>query len=102
MKRGLTTNVNVRLVVMVCTLNLLLVHMITIEPYSHNAQAQAPSVTNQTSSQSTSQPEISMLEKKIVPAQETTVIVNQTTLSVSPQILQPLQEIQNETQNFNP
>jgi hypothetical protein len=43
-----------------------------------------------------------MLEKKIVPAQETTVIVNQTTLSVSPQILQPLQEIQNETQNFNP
>lgn len=78
-------------VVMVCTHNLHLVHMITIEPYSHNVQAQAPSVTNQTSSQSTSQPEISMLEKKIVPAQETTVIVNQTTLSVSPQILQPLQ-----------
>lgn len=89
-------------VVMVCTFNLLLEHMITIEPYSHNAQAQASSVTNQTSSQSTSEPEISMLEKKIVPAQETNVIVNQTTLSVSPQILQPLQEIQNETQNFNP
>jgi hypothetical protein len=87
---------------MVCTINLLLVHMITIEPYSHNTQAQTHSVTNQTSSQSTSQPEISMLVKKIVPAQETTVIVNQTTLSVSPQILQPLQEIQNETQNFNP
>jgi hypothetical protein len=89
-------------VVMICTLNLLLVNMITIEPYSHNAQAQEPSATNQTSSQSISQPEISMLEKKIVPAQETTVIVNQTTISVSPQILQPLQEIQNETQNFNP
>lgn len=89
-------------VVMVFTLNLHLGHMITIETYSHNAQAQAPSVTNQTSSQSTSQPEISMLEKKIVPAQETTVIVNQTTLSVSPQILQSLQEIQNETQNSNP
>jgi hypothetical protein len=63
MKRGLTTNVNVMFVVMVCTLNLHLVHMITIEPYSHNAQAQAPSVTNQTSSQSTSQPEIYAREK---------------------------------------
>jgi hypothetical protein len=81
---------------------LLLVHMIIIEPYSYNAQAEAPSATNQTSLQSTSQPEISILEKKIVPAQGTTVIVNQTTLSVSPQILQPLQELQNETQNFNP
>jgi hypothetical protein len=101
MKGGLTTNVNVMFVVMVCTLNLFLVHMIT-EPYSHDTQAQTPNPTNQTSLQSTSQPEISMLEKKIVQAQEVTVIVNQTTLSVSPQILQPLQKIQNETQNFNP
>ena len=78
--------------------------MITIEPCSHNAQSfEAPSATNQTSSQSTNPAkEISILEKKIVPAQETTVIVNQKNLSVSPQILQPLQELQNETQNFNP
>jgi hypothetical protein len=51
------------------------VHIIIIEPYSYNAQAEAPSTTNQTSLQSTNQPEISILEKKIVPAQETTVIV---------------------------
>ncbi len=62
--------------------------------YTLNVLAQASNGTNQTRSQSTSEPEINVLERIIVPAQKETVTANQTTMSVSPQVI----HLQNKTQ----
>lgn len=49
--------------------------------------------TNQTAAQVTGQPETTILNKTTIPAQQTNVTVNQTTEPVSPQALQPLENL---------
>src|SRR5215217_6759609 len=53
----------------------------------------APSSPNQTGAQVTGQPETTVLNKTTIPAQQTNVTVNQTTEPVSPQVLQPLENL---------
>src|ERR671920_2442981 len=53
----------------------------------------ASSSSNQTGAQVTGQPETTLLNKTTVPAQQTNVTVNQTTEPVSPQALQPLENL---------
>jgi hypothetical protein len=48
---------------------------------------------NQTGAQVTGQPETTVLNKTTIPAQQTNVTVNQTTEPVSPQALQPLENL---------
>jgi hypothetical protein len=48
---------------------------------------------NQTGAQVTGQPETTLLNKTTIPAQQTNVTVNQTTLPVRPQALQPLENL---------
>lgn len=48
---------------------------------------------NQTGAQVTGQPETTLLNKTTIPAQQTNVTVNQTTQPVSPQALQPLENL---------
>jgi hypothetical protein len=48
---------------------------------------------NQTGAQVTGQPETTLLNKTTIPAQQTNVTVNQTTEPVSPQALQPLENL---------
>ena len=48
---------------------------------------------NQTGAQVTGQPETTLLNKTTLPAQQTNVTVNQTTVPVSPQTLQPLENL---------
>jgi hypothetical protein len=48
---------------------------------------------NQTGAQVTGQPETTVLNKTTIPAQQTNVTVNQTTQPVSPQALQPLENL---------
>jgi hypothetical protein len=52
-----------------------------------------PSSPNQTGAQVTGQPETTVLNKTTIPAQQTNVTVNQTTEPVSPQALQPLENL---------
>jgi hypothetical protein len=53
----------------------------------------ASSSPNQTGAQVTGQPETTVLNKTTIPAQQTNVTVNQTTEPVSPQALQPLENL---------
>src|SRR5918993_967513 len=48
---------------------------------------------NQTGAQVTGQPETTVLNKTTIPAQQTNVTINQTTEPVSPQALQPLENL---------
>jgi hypothetical protein len=48
---------------------------------------------NQTGAQVTGQPETTLLNKTTIPAQQTNVTINQTTEPVSPQALQPLENL---------
>jgi hypothetical protein len=57
------------------------------------ATAESSSSPNQTGAQVTGQPETTLLNKTTVPAQQTNVTVNQTTEPVSPQALQPLENL---------
>jgi hypothetical protein len=66
---------------------------------SSNASfAQAPNATNQTSAMTTGQPETTILNKTTIPAQQTTVTVNQTSKPMTNQTLQPLEKLTNQTQ----
>jgi hypothetical protein len=58
-----------------------------------NQTTSAPSSPNQTGAQVTGQPETTVLNKTTIPAQQTNVTVNQTTEPVSPQALQPLENL---------
>jgi hypothetical protein len=51
------------------------------------------SSSNQTGAQVTGQPETTLLNETTIPAQQTNVTVNQTTEPVSPQALQPLENL---------
>src|SRR5918994_2314417 len=55
--------------------------------------AESSSSPNQTGAQVTGQPETTLLNKTTVPAQQTNVTVNQTIEPVSPQALQPLENL---------
>jgi hypothetical protein len=100
MKIGVTTNIVI--VVLVCTLNGILVHTILNDYYNFSVLAQTSNGTIQTRTQPISKADISVVEKIIAPAQKTTVTVNQTTLYVSPQVLQSLQGILDKTRIPNP
>jgi hypothetical protein len=58
-----------------------------------NQTTSTPSSPNQTGAQVTGQPETTVLNKTTIPAQQTNVTVNQTTEPVSPQALQPLENL---------
>ena len=58
-----------------------------------NQTTTGASSPNQTGAQVTGQPETTVLNKTTIPAQQTNVIVNQTTEPVSPQALQPLENL---------
>src|ERR671910_1257353 len=58
-----------------------------------NKTATASSSSNQTGAQVTGQPETTVLNETTIPAQQTNVTVNQTAESVSPQALQPLENL---------
>src|SRR5918993_5098173 len=58
-----------------------------------NQTATASSSSNQTGAQVTGQPETTVLNETTIPAQQTNVTVNQTAESVSPQALQPLENL---------
>ena len=58
-----------------------------------NQTTSAPSSPNQTGAQVTGQPETTVLNKTTIPAQQTNVTINQTTEPVSPQALQPLENL---------
>ena len=58
-----------------------------------NQTTSIPPSPNQTGAQVTGQPETTVLNKTTVPAQQTNVTVNQTTQPVSPQALQPLENL---------
>jgi hypothetical protein len=60
--------------------------------------AQAPNATNQTTAAMTGQPETTVLNKTTIPAQQTTVTVNQTSEPITNQTLQPLENLTNQTQ----
>ena len=55
--------------------------------------ASSSSSSNQTGAQVTGQPETTVLNETTIPAQQTNVTVNQTTEPVSPQALQPLENL---------
>ena len=58
-----------------------------------NQTATASSSSNQTGAQVTGQPETTVLNETTIPAQQTNVTVNQTAEPVSPQALQPLENL---------
>src|ERR687895_191567 len=58
-----------------------------------STNAESSSSPNQTGAQVTGQPETTLLNKTTVPAQQTNVTVNQTTEPVSPQALQPIENL---------
>jgi hypothetical protein len=58
-----------------------------------NQTTSTSSSPNQTGAQVTGQPETTVLNKTTIPAQQTNVTVNQTTEPVSPQALQPLENL---------
>src|ERR671910_2557223 len=58
-----------------------------------NKTATASSSSNQTGAQVTGQPETTVLNETTIPAQQTNVTVNQTAEPVSPQALQPLENL---------
>ena len=58
-----------------------------------NQTTSTPPSPNQTGVQVTGQPETTVLNKTTIPAQQTNVTVNQTTEPVSPQALQPLENL---------
>ena len=58
-----------------------------------NQTTSTPPSPNQTGAQVTGQPETTVLNKTTIPAQQTNVTVNQTTEPVSPQALQPLENL---------
>jgi hypothetical protein len=58
-----------------------------------NQSATASSSSNQTGAQATGQPETTVLNETTIPAQQTNVTVNQTVEPVSPQALQPLENL---------
>jgi hypothetical protein len=58
-----------------------------------NQTTSTPPSPNQTGAQVTGQPETTVLNKTTIPAQQTNVTVNQTTERVSPQALQPLENL---------
>lgn len=58
-----------------------------------NQTTSTSSSPNQTGAQVTGQPETTVLNKTTIPAQQTNVTVNQTTQPVSPQALQPLENL---------
>src|ERR687897_2228401 len=58
-----------------------------------NQTTATPPSPNQTGAQVTGQPETTVLNKTTIPAQQTNVTVNQTTEPVSPQALQPLENL---------
>ena len=61
--------------------------------------AQTPNATNQTTAKMTGQPETTVLNKTTIPAQQTTVTVNQTSEpTMTNQTLQPLENLTNQTQ----
>jgi hypothetical protein len=60
--------------------------------------AQTPNATNQTTAKMTGQPETIVLNKTTIPAQQTTVTVNQTSKPMTNQTLQPLENLANQTQ----
>jgi Na+/melibiose symporter-like transporter len=61
--------------------------------------AQTPNATNQTTAKTTGQPETTVLNKTTIPAQQTTVTVNQTIEpAITNQTLQPLENLTNQTQ----
>jgi hypothetical protein len=61
--------------------------------------AQTPNATNQTTAKTTGQPETTVLNKTTIPAQQTTVTVNQTSEpAITNQTLQPLENLTNQTQ----
>jgi hypothetical protein len=61
--------------------------------------AQTPNATDQTTAKTTGQPETTVLNKTTIPAQQTTVTVNQTSEpAVTNQTLQPLENLTNQTQ----
>jgi hypothetical protein len=61
--------------------------------------AQTPNATNQTTAKTTGQPETTLLNKTAIPAQQTTVTVNQTSEpTMTNQTLQPLENLTNQTQ----
>jgi hypothetical protein len=61
--------------------------------------AQTPNATNQTTAKTTGQPETTVLNKTTIPAQQTTVTVNQTSEpTMTNQTLQPLETLTNQTQ----
>jgi hypothetical protein len=62
--------------------------------------AQTPNATNQTTARTTGQPETTVLNKTTIPAQQTSVTVNQTSEPImTNQTLQPLENIMNQTQS---
>jgi hypothetical protein len=67
---------------------------------SNNASfAQTPNTTNQTTAKTTGQPETTVLNKTTIPAQQTTVTVNQTSEpAITNGTLQPLENLTNQTQ----
>ena len=58
-----------------------------------NQTTSTSSSPNQTGAQVTGQPETTVLNKTTIPAQQTNVTVNQTTQPISPQALQPLENL---------
>jgi hypothetical protein len=60
---------------------------------NQTTSASSSSSPNQTGAQVTGQPETTLLNKTTIPAQQTNVTVNQTTEPVSPQALQPLENL---------
>ena len=66
---------------------------------SNASFAQTPNATNQTTAKTTGQPETTVLNKTTIPAQQTTVTVNQTSEpTMTNQTLQPLENLTNQTQ----
>jgi hypothetical protein len=66
---------------------------------SNASFAQTPNATNQTTAKTTGQPETTVLNKTTIPAQQTTVTVNQTSEPImTNQTLQPLENLTNQTQ----
>ena len=88
-------------VVILATTLAVLLSLISLTTLSSTAFAQgnqttaptASSSSNQTGAQVTGQPETTVLNETTIPAQQTNVTVNQTAESVSPQALQPLENL---------
>ena len=66
---------------------------------SNASFAQTPNATNQTTAKTTGQPETTVLNKTTIPAQQTTVTINQTSEpTMTNQTLQTLENLTNQTQ----